>query len=131
MLTPHPRFLASLVAIMVFGFVSSAQAASPVGSWRGTWSSETSGHQGRLKAHIRSLDHDTYRAVFVGRFAHVVPFIYPAKLERVPGSCNCYTSTQRLPLLGTYRMTAKVGPSDFRADFRGPRDRGTFAMSRR
>ncbi|MEX0824774.1 MAG: hypothetical protein WD119_01330 [Pirellulaceae bacterium] len=131
MLTHHARRIIFFLAISTFGFVSAAQAASPSGNWRGTWSSTTSGHQGPLKARIRPIGQDSYRAIFVGRFAKVVPFVYPARLERVAGTCNCYTSTQRLPLLGDYRMTATVGPTNFRADFRGPRDRGSFAMSRR
>ncbi len=106
------------------------EAASPAGRWRGSWSSQSTGHTGPLKAHIRQTDSDTYRAVFVGRFAKVVPFVYPAKLERVPGTCHSYSSSQRLPLLGEYRMTATVDAHRFHATFQGRKDRGTFDMSR-
>jgi len=83
-----------------------------------------------LRARIRPLDDGSYRAVFVGRFAKVIPFVYPARLERVDGSCDCYTSSQRLPLLGTYRMTASVTGNRFQASFQGRKDRGSFDMSR-
>ncbi|NNE01487.1 MAG: hypothetical protein HKN47_29590 [Pirellulaceae bacterium] len=107
-----------------------ASAASPTGRWSGGWSSESSGHKGPLRARIRPIGPDTYRALFVGRFAGVVPFVYPAKLQRVPGTSHCYTSSQRLPLLGTYRMTASVSSNRFYARFRGKKDVGTFDMSR-
>ena len=114
----------------VFAIGADTRAASPSGSWRGGWSSQSTGHQGTLRARIRPIDSNTYRAVFAGRFAGVIPFVYPAKLQRVPGSCDCYTSSQRLPLLGTYRMTASVTPSRFYATFGGKRDQGTFDMRR-
>lgn len=105
-------------------------AASPVGKWRGSWNSRTTGHSGPLKARVRKIDHDTYRALFVGRFAGVIPFVYPARLDKVSGSSDQYTSSQRLPLLGTYRMNATVTDSHIRANFRGGRDSGTFNLSR-
>ncbi|MDB4749708.1 hypothetical protein OAF83_02265 [Rubripirellula sp.] len=109
---------------------SSLSAASPTGKWRGTWNSGTTGHSGPLKARVRKVDHDTYRALFVGRFAGVIPFAYPARLDRVKGTDNQYTSSQRLPLLGTYRMNATVTSNRIWANFRGGRDSGTFNLSR-
>ncbi len=122
---------ALLLTVLLFAVAATTtQAASPVGNWRGFWSSRSTGHQGPLRARVRQTSPDTYRAVFVGRFAGVVPFVYPAKLERVPGTCHCYTSSQRLPLMGTYRMTATVTPGRFHATFRSRKDHGTFDMSR-
>ena len=117
-----------LTLALVIG--SECDAASPTGRWRGGWSSQSTGHKGPLRAKIRSVDADTYRAVFVGRFAGIVPFIYPTTLHRVAGSCDCYTSSQRLPLLGTYRMTASVTPQRFYATFGSSKDQGTFDMRR-
>ncbi len=114
------------LAVLTF-FATEGWAASPTGSWRGSWSSQTTGHRGPLKARIRQTSNDTYRAIFVGRFAGVIPFIYPAKLERVKGTCDCYTSSQRI---GSYRMTATVTPNRFHANFQGRKDSGTFDMSR-
>jgi hypothetical protein len=109
---------------------TSAGAASPSGAWKGRWFSQPTGHKGPLRAHIRPIDHDTYKAVFVGRFFVVVPFLYPATLERVPGTCNQYTSSQRLPLIGTYRMDATITPQRFHARFKSADDTGTFEMTR-
>jgi hypothetical protein len=124
----------SVLAMMVVGLLISTAspllAASPTGKWRGNWNSNTTGHSGPLKARVRKVDHDTYRALFVGRFAGVIPFAYPARLDRVAGTSNQYTSSQRLPLLGTYRMNATVTSTRIRANFRGGRDSGTFNLTR-
>ena len=122
-----------LVAVFLFAIcftLPNLHAANPSGRWVGSWSSSSTGHQGPLRARIRPVDSDTYRALFAGRFAKVVPFVYPAKLERVPGTCNCYQSSTRLPLLGEYRMTATITANRFNATFQGKRDVGQFRMSR-
>lgn len=105
-------------------------AASPVGKWRGSWTSKSTGHRGPLRAHVRRVDADTYRAVFVGRFFLVVPFAYPARLDRVPGTHDRFSSRQTLPLIGTYQMNASVSPHRFHATFHSGNDQGTFDMSR-
>ncbi|MAI74368.1 MAG: hypothetical protein CMM01_26205 [Rhodopirellula sp.] len=120
--------LAILTTVVATSPTSSA--ASPTGKWRGSWNSGATGHSGPLKARVRQVDHDTYRALFVGRFAGIIPFAYPARLDRVSGTENQYTSSQRLPLLGTYRMNATVTNSHIRAKFQGGRDSGTFNLSR-
>ena len=122
-----PLLLVLLVSTLC---CSQSHADSPVGTWRGGWHSGSTGHKGTLRARIRQTGPTTYRAMFAGRFAVVVPFVYPAKLSKVPGSCDCYTSSTKLPLLGTYRMTAQVSDHRFYATFQGKKDRGTFDMSR-
>jgi len=124
------RMMLGLV-VMSLCFATETLAASPAGLWRGNWSSQSTGHQGPMRARVRQIDQHTYRALFVGRFAGVVPFVYPAKLERVPGYCDYYRSSQRLPLLGTYQMNATITPHRFHATFSGgDGDQGTFEMSR-
>ena len=124
------RFALLFLIALSLTLAGTSDAASPQGRWRGSWQSQTSGHSGPLKARIRPTGTGTYRAIFVGRFAGVVAFVYPAKLDRVPGTCNQYSSSQRLPLLGTYRMSAQVTGNHFHATFQGKKDRGTFDMSR-
>lgn len=121
---------AFLIGSLACCHVQNCGAASPAGRWSGGWSSQSTGHRGTLRARIRPVDDNTYRALFAGRFAKVIPFVYPAKLHRVSGSTTQYTSTTRLPLLGTYRMNATVSPSHFYATFRGRRDTGVFEMNR-
>ncbi len=125
------RFPTLLVFLVLFSSVQpSASAAFPTGKWRGSWSSHSTGHQGPLRARIRQTGPDSYRALFSGRFAKVVPFIYPAKLQRVPGTCDCYRTIKRLPLLGDYEMTAHVSARRFYARYKSKKDSGVFDLSR-
>ncbi|OUT58333.1 MAG: hypothetical protein CBB71_13575 [Rhodopirellula sp. TMED11] len=110
--------------------LSEAQAESASGRWKGGWYSNSTGHKGPMRAKIWKVDQNNYRAVFVGRFAKVVPFAYPARLQRVPGS-NVYRSATRLPLLGQYQMNATIKGRQFNASYSSKRDRGGFRMSRR
>src|SRR6056297_3148322 len=64
--------LAILITVIAVG---ASDAASPQGRWSGTWTSESTGHRGTLKARIRQVDANTYRAIFMGRFAKVIPFV--------------------------------------------------------
>ncbi|MEL6107699.1 MAG: hypothetical protein AAFU85_16855 [Planctomycetota bacterium] len=107
-----------------------AQATEPVGRWRGSWTSLSSGHRGPLRARVRPIDANTYRALFAGRFAGVVPFVYPSTLQRVPGSSARFQTSTRLPLLGEYRMTAYVSNHRFFARYSSKRDQGVFDLSR-
>lgn len=119
-----------LIGICLAAPLQNGFAASPSGRWTGSWSSASTGHRGPLRARIRQVDQDTYRAWFAGRFAKVIPFVYPAKLDRVPGTCNTYQSATRLPLMGEYRMTATVSGNRFNAVFQSKKDRGVFQLSR-
>ncbi|QDV82235.1 hypothetical protein [Planctomycetes bacterium TBK1r] len=125
-----PARIFTLLLVVFSLTATTLPAASPTGRWVGSWSSSSTGHQGPLRARIRAVDANTYRALFAGRFAKVIPFVYPAKLQRVPGTSNRFHSSTRLPLLGEYRMTATVTPHQFNATFRGKKDLGVFRMSR-
>jgi len=120
----------TMITVVASSTPELARATSPVGKWRGSWTSKSTGHRGPLRARIRRVDADTYRAVFVGRFFLVVPFAYPARLERIPGTADRFSSRQTLPLIGTYHMNASVSPHRFHATFRSGNDQGTFNMSR-
>ncbi|XZE54518.1 hypothetical protein SH139x_000488 [Planctomycetaceae bacterium SH139] len=103
---------------------------APVGKWRGEWISGTNGHRGPLRASIRQTAAGDYRAVFAGRFAKVIPFVYSTRLTPTPWPGQ-YTSVKRLPLVGTYRMSATVTPGHFEATFQGRKDQGVFRLDRR
>ena len=125
------RYVLCLTVVMLGIWTRDIDAASPSGRWAGSWRSQTTGHNGPMRVRVRQVDSQTYRALFVGRFAKVVPFAYPAKLKRVPGSYSLYRSQQRLPLLGEYQMTARVTPGRFDAQYRSRNDYGQFNMRRR
>lgn len=108
-----------------------ADAASPVGRWKGSWSSGSTGHKGALRANIRPSDHGTYQAVFAGRFAVIIPFIYRTELVPIAGAPGQYYSSKKLPLVGTYKMQATISSSSFYATFTGGKDQGIFRMRRR
>ncbi len=122
--------IAMLVALTLGLSQISACAANPSGKWKGNWSSQSTGHRGPLRARIRPTLDGNYRALFAGRFAKVIPFVYPAKLTRIGGTSNRYYSSMRLPFSGQYSMTATVTGNRFEATFRSRKDRGTFRMSR-
>ena len=103
---------------------------APRGKWRGEWISGTNGHRGPLRASIRQTPAGDYRAVFAGRFAKVIPFVYSTRLTPTPWPGQ-YTSVKRLPLVGTYRMSATVTPGHFEATFQGRKDQGVFRLDRR
>lgn len=129
------KYLVVFAVLVLLQGVSASQASDPSGRWTGTWSSGATGHRGTLRARIRPVNGQTYRAqtyraLFAGRFAKVIPFVYPAKLTRVPGTFDRYESSTRLPLLGEYRMRATISADRFYATFQGRSDSGIFQMTR-
>lgn len=104
-----------------------AQGAS--GVYRGGWQSSTTGHRGPMNVRLRQQSNGEYRALFTGRFAGVIPFVYRAKLAPtgVPGH---FVSERQLPLMGTYRMSAVIGPGGFYASYTSRKDVGSFQMRR-
>ena len=125
------RFWLFATILLSMLWANDGRAETPSGRWRGTWSSSASGHRGALRARIQDLPDGSYKAVFAGRFAVFIPFIYRTELYPVAGSPGRYVSSKRLPLLGTYTMDASVGSGRFYATFRGGRDTGIFSMDRR
>ncbi len=138
--TAHSRRVLTCLVVVLATLSSGQQAsagnrgwfaAGPSGVWRGQWVSQSSGHRGALGARIRQTGPDQYSALFYGRFAVVIPFVYRAPLNRVPGTADLYVSSKRMPLLGTYQTTARISHGQFQADFAGRQDRGIFTMTRR
>ena len=100
------------------------------GVWRGQWFSHPTGHRGPVNATIRRVSPDCYEATFYGRFFVLFPFAYRATLHRVPGTADLYESAKRMPLVGTYRMTARISGNHFEANFMSGKDSGVFRMTR-
>lgn len=127
------RILAILAILAILSVFTSgtAKAGSPAGRWKGSWSSGSSGHRGALRARIQPSDHGSYEAIFAGRFAVIIPFIYRTELTPIAGAPGQYYSSKKLPLVGTYNMRATISGSQFYATFTGKRDQGIFRMQRR
>lgn len=99
------------------------------GVWRGRWCSHPTGHRGPVNATIRRINPDCYEATFHGRFFVLIPFVYRATLHRVPGT-DLFHSTKRMPIVGTYQMTAQISGGHFEANFTSGKDSGIFRMTR-
>lgn len=109
-----------------------ASAADMSGSWHGRWESNKTGHQGPIHARFRQVDADTYRAVFRGRFALVIPFRYALPLNvQCTDGCNVYFSGQKsLGPFGKFNYQATANDRSFVATYRSRRDRGQFVLNR-
>lgn len=103
------------------------------GKWRGTWTSQTNGHHGPLKAKFRPQSDGSVRAVFTGRFAVVMPFRYTMKLQ--PSVAHdgsvCLSGSKKLgPILGSYDFSARANAGTLNASYSAGRDQGNFSLRR-
>jgi hypothetical protein len=111
--------------------VSIASADEPTGRWKGRWSSGTTGHSGPMRARITPAGDGTYKAVFAGRFAGVIPFVYRADMQPMETwDGTVYVTEKKLPLLGSYRMNAIIPGSSFNANWSAAGDTGQVSMQR-
>ena len=117
-----------LAATMV---VSSARADEPTGRWKGRWTSGTTGHSGPMRARVTPAGDGAYKAVFAGRFAGVIPFVYRADMQPMETwDGTVYVTEKKLPLLGSYRMNAIIPGSSFNANWSAAGDTGQVNMQR-
>lgn len=120
--------------VCFLGVALSAAAQSPSGKgWRGEWVSDTSGHQGPLRANVKPLSNGDYRVRYAGRFAGIVPFFYPVTMHNngTGSSGEVYlTNTSRLPFFGTFHADAVLTDSTFDSQFTSKKDSGRFILRR-
>lgn len=102
------------------------------GGFRGTWSSETHGNSGPMRAFVRPRADGEYRVMFVGRFLKVVPFAYPAKLSVVGTTADgvMLSGSRRLGPFGTFTMTGTLTPNALDAEFHAKSEHGRFTLTR-
>jgi hypothetical protein len=126
------RRLLSLVALFVLPSMSVAQNPDLSGKWSGYWVSDTNGHTGPLHAKFKQLDCDTYKVVYRGRFAIVIPFRYTTTMDVVGRADGMVvlSAEKRLGPMGTFRTTATATDSNFDATFTSRRDSGRFVLRR-
>ena len=53
------------------------------GRWRGKWTDDVRGHEGRLSGRFRDMRDGNYRVTFSGTFRKVIPFVFTTKLKVV------------------------------------------------
>jgi hypothetical protein len=112
---------------------SSVAPPSLSGKWSGSWSSETTGHRGSLKADIRPNADGSYSARFTGRFFRVIPFRYQMQLNVVgqDGNDLILAGSKKLgPVMGYYSYQAVVSGDQFSASYSTKKDRGSFFLRR-
>jgi hypothetical protein len=125
-----PKILKAALLILAVSFMtSSLEAREYSARYRGQWNSQSTGHSGPMRVRLQPNRNGGYQAVFVGRFAGVIPFMYRATLN--PTGYGTYSSNKQLgPLLGEYRMNATINGGYFSASFQAAGDSGTFTMRR-
>lgn len=123
-------FLVALGCLQIQPATAHGTVAHGVGGvYRGGWQSSTTGHHGPMNVRLRQQSSGEVRALFTGRFAGVIPFVYRAKLEPT-GDPGHFVSERQLPLMGTYRMSAVISPGGFYARYTSRKDVGSFQMRR-
>ena len=123
---------AILIVVTLSSTISAvSNADEPTGRWKGRWSSGSSGHSGPMRARITPTANGTYKAVFAGRFAGVIPFLYRAEIVPVQTWDGVtYTTDKKLPLLGSYRMQTAVTENFLKANWSAVGDTGQVQMQR-
>ena len=109
-----------------------AVAGSPQ-IYRGTWHSQSTGHQGPMRVKVTPRVDGNYDARFSGRFLVVVPFTYKVQLNNQGWTASGQqlgAYRQLGPLLGSYQMTAEMSPSSLIGSFSAAGDTGQISMQR-
>ncbi len=131
MLSLKPYTSCLVLALFTQMLILNSFADEPTGRWKGRWSSGTTGHSGPMRARVTPLPDGTYKAVFAGRFAGVIPFVYRADLLPTQSwDGTVYVTDKKLPLLGSYRMNTIIPGSSFNANWSAAGDTGQVNMQR-
>lgn len=117
----------------ITGFGAQSLRAGGPSVYRGTWYSQSTGHQGPMRVKITPRADGNYDARFSGRFLLVVPFTYKVQLNN-QGCTECGQSLgahrQLGRLLGSYEMSAVVNVSTLNGSFSAAGDTGQISMQR-
>jgi len=126
------RYLLSLFLMILPASAIPAQDSLAGGGFRGTWSSETHGNSGPMRAVVRPQADGAYRILFVGRFLKVVPFAYPVTLYAVGTTTDgvLLSGSRRLGPFGKFTMTGTLTPLALDAEFHAKSERGRFTLTR-
>lgn len=122
------------LALLALGLLPAVSFAQPdlSGKWSGYWVSDTNGHTGPLHAKFTPTGDDSYRVVYRGRFAKVIPFRYATMMDVVGRGDGVVVLSAEKPLgpFGTFRTTATATNTSFDATFSSRRDNGRFVLRR-
>ena len=103
------------------------------GPWTGSWSSDASGHTGKLRCVVTKADDGFYRARFHAKYRKVLSFGYtvPLKVEPAGDSFN-FRGEADLGWLagGVYQYDGHADVTNFFSNYSSKYDHGTFQMAR-
>jgi hypothetical protein len=126
-----PLFWVATISLVLLHTAHSAQAQDISGRWKGTWTSAANSkhreHSGPLRVHLTSNYDGTYRGIFVGRFAKVIPYIYRGTVTQYG---NQVVSTKRLGPLGEYRMELSLSPNTLHGGWTAAGESGAIHLQR-
>ncbi len=128
------RFLwLGLAALLLSGFDSRpALALDLTGTWKGTWLSQTNGHNGPMTARFKRINGSQYRVRFTGFFWKVIPFCYSETFDILSddGQTVQLSATSDLCFFGTFHCRAAANSCHFRANYTAQSDQGQFTLRR-
>lgn len=126
-------FLTALISNLAFSnWTVLAEGRSSV--YRGSWTSQSTGHTGPMRVRISPKGGGQFDARFTGRFALVIPFTYRATLTTVGcdhcGNTELASHKQLGPIFGAYNMSASMTAGTFAGGFQAAGDQGQISMRR-
>jgi len=103
------------------------------GRWSGTWTSETTGHHGKLRCIAVPQGENVYEARFHATYCGILPFQQTVRLTTVDrGGLWRFRGEEDLGWLagGIYTYEGETSGERFMARYTSVKDRGVFEMSR-
>jgi hypothetical protein len=102
------------------------------GGWRGRWVDNYSGHEDVLRARFRPTRNGNYRAVFTGKFAKVIPFVFTTKLHVIEHNDGqvVMSGTSRIMGISSFTYHAVADGQSFNAQYSSRRWAGEFHLNR-
>ena len=111
----------------------SEATAGVAGRWEGTWVSEASGHQDKLRCLLTPIDAHTYEARFRAKYRKILSFGYTATfIGNHTNGVFHFSGDADLGRLagGVYTYEGRVSPDRFFSTYRSKYDHGTFQLKR-
>ncbi|MDB6040448.1 MAG: hypothetical protein JWM99_4289 [Verrucomicrobiales bacterium] len=103
------------------------------GRWLGTWKSDSSGHNDKLRCVITKADDQHYTARFHAKYKHILSFGYTVPLVVTnEGGKRTFKGEADLGKLagGRYTYEGSATPTEFNSRYDSKYDRGAFEMKR-
>lgn len=107
--------------------------AGALGAWQGSWVSEASGHQGKLRCLIEPKGPTGHQAWFRANYAGILSFGYKVPLQLTPaGDRQELQGAANLGVLvgGNYTYQGYVTSTNFFSTYRCRVDHGRFELRR-